>query len=764
MLDTAVLGPIPFWQFTENNGKLAPFCELFTYNYDTRQPKPTYQDPGKNIPWSNPIRADDIGRFREIFWETDVPYYLELRTQTGALIRSTNQPYIPAAGEGTNVTNNLFYESLFINGQFRFFDIEEYSPIPDSIPNLAKGGWSYEKNGTNTECSLTFKKYTLDNTAVDASPVYYLNYVANEPGTDETVNDIIFTIKDVRSLNNQTISMGINLRSAIGGTYPVIGQFVQHFGTGGTPSEDVITPFGSQNPTTTAALYSTTITVPNLSGKIRGTNNDDYVQIRIRLPLNSIANLEITNLYLKRGAATLDYPYISYEEEDSIIKALQLPDFNPVTDFDTDATVYSEEQAYDSLSLIPDDGVLIEKWIPAVPVGTPFLWLLETAPPGFVLAQGQSVIKAGKYNRLYNLTDGNNNKFGGRWGKPNINLIADLDGNKADLINTSAGAANPVAQGTTNFTVKRVSVGFSPLVAGIGIVGNVLTVINFGNGVFAPPVDSATSGLTVTPISNGTVSTPASWSLTAKAANLLTPGNYFTYRSTAGNFFLYFVIDNVGTAPVVSGYTGNPVYILGTDTDVQVASKLYYAIIGFERSVITFTPGNQISPGNYFTFGIPGQNYAVFYSVGGDGVGPNLVGYTNIRIDVDKTDTNLMTAFKTQDALNPLLWYLPDGRGYFPRFWDDGAGVDSNAATRTTLNLGGVTGDKPGTYEQDDIKSHLHGSPPGSTGGYLAGKAGGTAGNTTGGTAALQEFNTTDVFGGLETRAKNFSFALIIKY
>ena len=46
-------------------------------------------------------------------------------------------------GGGGNVTTNVELTNLFINGQFRFFPKEKYSPLPLLIADLAEGGWFF---------------------------------------------------------------------------------------------------------------------------------------------------------------------------------------------------------------------------------------------------------------------------------------------------------------------------------------------------------------------------------------------------------------------------------------------------------------------------------------------------------------------------------------------------------------------------------------------------------------------------------------------
>ena len=50
---------------------------------------------------------------------------------------------------------------------------------------------------------------------------------------------------------------------------------------------------------------------------------------------------------------------------------------------------------------------------------------------------------------------------------------------------------------------------------------------------------------------------------------------------------------------------------------------------------------------------------------------------------------------------------LPDMRGQFPRGWDNGAGTDPDAASRTDRG-DGTTGDVVGSQQADDVKDHSH--------------------------------------------------------
>jgi phage-related tail fiber protein len=114
----------------------------------------------------------------------------------------------------------------------------------------------------------------------------------------------------------------------------------------------------------------------------------------------------------------------------------------------------------------------------------------------------------------------------------------------------------------------------------------------------------------------------------------------------------------------------------------------------------------------------------------------------------------------TYGAADSSSFNLPDSRGYFVRVWNNGAGIDPNAGSRTAVTTTGKTmsaGDNVGTLQQSDFASHQHSVP-----GAIA-----SVGSGTGGANRLTYdaggFNTGFV-GGSETRPVNTYRMMIIKY
>lgn len=102
---------------------------------------------------------------------------------------------------------------------------------------------------------------------------------------------------------------------------------------------------------------------------------------------------------------------------------------------------------------------------------------------------------------------------------------------------------------------------------------------------------------------------------------------------------------------------------------------------------------------------------------------------------------------------------IPDRRGNFARGWDNGAGVDPDAASRTASSFGGATGDNIGTEQADEIAAHTHDVDiaPAAT----AGSGNVMTGRTN--TASSPESITSDPTGGNETRPVNIAMNYIIK-
>jgi len=87
-------------------------------------------------------------------------------------------------------------------------------------------------------------------------------------------------MESVRTFAGQTVTVSFWAKASTG--TPNIGiSGLQNFGTGGSPSANVIVTGTVQAITSSWARYSATLTVPSISGKTIGSNNDDHFRADI---------------------------------------------------------------------------------------------------------------------------------------------------------------------------------------------------------------------------------------------------------------------------------------------------------------------------------------------------------------------------------------------------------------------------------------------------------------------------------------------------
>ena len=85
-------------------------------------------------------------------------------------------------------------------------------------------------------------------------------------------------IESVRTLAGQTATISFWAKAS-SGTPKVALEVGQSFGTGGSPSSQVLTNAGAVTISTSWARYSVTVAVPSISGKTLGTNNDSFIDL-----------------------------------------------------------------------------------------------------------------------------------------------------------------------------------------------------------------------------------------------------------------------------------------------------------------------------------------------------------------------------------------------------------------------------------------------------------------------------------------------------
>ena len=166
---------------------------------------------------------------------------------------------------------NSMSRQAIINGNF---DIWQRGTSFTANNDHTADRWKLELGAS--ACTTTRETFTLGQTDVPLEPKYYLrNVVTSSAGAGSYVF-INQKIESVRSFAGQNVTVSFWAKADASKNIAI--EFVQNFGSGGSPSS-AIAEIGSQKIalTTSWAKYTATIAIPSISGKTVGTTHDGYL-------------------------------------------------------------------------------------------------------------------------------------------------------------------------------------------------------------------------------------------------------------------------------------------------------------------------------------------------------------------------------------------------------------------------------------------------------------------------------------------------------
>lgn len=372
MASTFFLAPAPKWYFFDSEGKLAVGGTMETFSSeDHTLPKPVFSDSGGLFAYINPIILDGTGGTPvPIYWEddgTDDRYFVVVKDSSGRIIFSINDYPISGGGGGGVVTNLVDIENQIINGQFHLINdsifggipsgttkiLPTLSPVPEGTTRLAPGGGTIDslRSGSYINGALVDSSGQSINTATispeaipgwvfikagGASLVDTISFPAASPGVGipggpsanaprsfqytsanslaTTELDPTYIIGDVRAFAGETIQVGFDAFSNAASPSTVF-IVEQYFGTGGVPDIAIPTPTAFDFPNATWERKVFSVVVPNINGKTLGTNGDDQLRLRWRIPGNNTNTYNLTNLQVTIGSTVItDFIYKSFNE------------------------------------------------------------------------------------------------------------------------------------------------------------------------------------------------------------------------------------------------------------------------------------------------------------------------------------------------------------------------------------------------------------------------------------------------------------------
>jgi hypothetical protein len=192
------------------------------------------------------------------------------------------------------------FRNAIINGNFDIWQRGTSFASPASGTYLADR-WLHGFDGTGATRTLSRQSFVLGQTDVPNEPTYFFRYNQSVAGTGATITNFQQRIEGVRTFAGQQVTISFYAKAASAITLPAI-VIQQIFGTGGSPSSIVNTTVASSVAIGTNWIkYSYTGTFSSISGKTLGSDNNDCIQLTIRLPLNTTFTFDIAQVQLEAG-------------------------------------------------------------------------------------------------------------------------------------------------------------------------------------------------------------------------------------------------------------------------------------------------------------------------------------------------------------------------------------------------------------------------------------------------------------------------------
>jgi hypothetical protein len=194
--------------------------------------------------------------------------------------------------------------NAIINGNF---DIWQRGTSFTGTEYTADRWLSYRSGSTHT---VSRQPFTLGQTDVPGEPEYYARTVVSSVAGADNFSAYQQRIEDVRTFASQQITVSFWAKADANKNIAV--EFMQNFGSGGSPSGTVqeISPV-KKALTTSWQKITHTVTVPSISGKTLGSDNNSFLRLNIWFDAGS--NLNSNSDTLGQQSGTFDIAQVQLE-------------------------------------------------------------------------------------------------------------------------------------------------------------------------------------------------------------------------------------------------------------------------------------------------------------------------------------------------------------------------------------------------------------------------------------------------------------------
>ena len=207
-------------------------------------------------------------------------------------------------------------KNLIINGDFSVWQ-RGTSQTTDGYGSADRA----QSFATGSAMSITQQAFTLGQTDVPNNPKYFFrDAVTSVAGAGNGVTTGQ-NIEDVTKTSGKEVTLSFWAKADAAKN--IATEFFQNFGTGGSPSASV-TGIGSttHSLTTSWQKFTTTVTIPSVSGKTLGSNNNNYLRLIFWFEAGSdfdartnslgqqSGTFDIANVQLEFGDTATEFEYV----------------------------------------------------------------------------------------------------------------------------------------------------------------------------------------------------------------------------------------------------------------------------------------------------------------------------------------------------------------------------------------------------------------------------------------------------------------------
>lgn len=199
------------------------------------------------------------------------------------------------------------FRNKLINGNF---DIWQRGTSAASAVNNIYLADRWRTNGAGSTTVISRQAFTLGQTTVPYEPEFFHRVVVTSVAGAANFTKLSQRIEDVRTFAGRDVIIGFWAKADAAKNIAV--EILQSFGTGGAPSAD-ISAIGvtTKSLSTAFQFFTVTVSIPSISGKTLGTNNDDFLELNFWFEAGANFNARTNSLGQQSG--TFDIAQVQME-------------------------------------------------------------------------------------------------------------------------------------------------------------------------------------------------------------------------------------------------------------------------------------------------------------------------------------------------------------------------------------------------------------------------------------------------------------------